>query len=73
MYIKNSLPKVFVFARDKYQLKQFAKAPQQPSMITPKYLPTSSYFMIKDAESEEVLIDFDQYSKLSCDPKKKLF
>lgn len=70
VYKAGSLPKVFVFARDKYQLKQFAKAPQQPSMITPKYLPTSSYFMIKDAESEEVLIDFDQYSKLSCDPKQ---
>ena len=24
--------------------------------------------MIKDAESEEVLIDHDEYSKLSCDP-----
>jgi len=66
-YKAGSMPKVFVFARDEYPLKSFNKAYQQPSMITPKYLPTSSYFMIKDAESEEVLIDFDQYSKLSCD------
>jgi hypothetical protein len=70
VYKAGSLPKIFVFARDKYQLKQFAKAYQQPSMITPKYLPTSSYFMIKDAESEQVLIDFDEYSKLSCDPNQ---
>lgn len=39
-------------------------------MVTPKYLPSSSYFMIKDAESEMVLIDFDKYSRLSCDPIK---
>lgn len=69
-YKAGSMPKVFVFARDQYPLKNFQKAYQQPVMVTPKYLPTSSYFMIKDAESEEVLIDFDQYSKLSCDPNQ---
>ena len=37
-------------------------------MVTPKYLPTSSYYMIKDAESEEVLVGFDRYTKLSCEP-----
>jgi len=71
-YLKNeykagSIPRIFVFARDKYPLKQFNKAYQQPNNITPKYLPTSSYYMIKDAESEEVLIDFSNYTKLSCD------
>jgi hypothetical protein len=71
-YLKNqykagSLPKIYVFARDKYPLKQFNKSLQQPNNVTPKYLPTSSYYMIKDAESEEVLINFDEYSKLSCD------
>lgn len=67
-YKAGSMPKVFVFARDRYFLKQFSKGYQQPSMVTPKYLPSSSYFMIKDAESNQVLIDFDEYSKLSCDP-----
>lgn len=62
-----SKPKIYVFSRDKYPLKQFNKSTQQPSHVTPKYLPTSSYYMIKDAESEEVLIDHDEYSKLSCD------
>lgn len=62
-----SKQKIFVFARDKYQLKQFNKSTQQPNMVTPKYLPTSSYYMIKDAETEEVIVDHDQYSKLSCD------
>lgn len=69
-YKAGSVPKVFVFARDRYFLKQFNKAYQQPSMVTPKYLPTSSYYMIKDAESEQVFVDFNEYSKLSCDPIK---
>ena len=67
-YKAGSLPKIFVFARDRYPLKNFQKAYQQPVMVTPKYLPTSSYYMIKDAESEEVLVGFDQYTKLSCEP-----
>lgn len=67
-YKAGSLPKIFVFARDKYPLKQFNKSFQQPVMVTPKYLPTSSYYMIKDAESEEVIVGFDKYTKLSCDP-----
>lgn len=72
-YLKNqykagSLPKIFVFARDKYPLKQFNKSFQQPVMVAPKYLPTSSYYMIKDAESEETIVGFDKYTKLSCDP-----
>ena len=69
-YKAGSLPKIFVFARDRYPLKNFQKSFQQPAMVTPKYLPTSSYYMIKDAESEEVLIGFDQYTKLSCDPNQ---
>ena len=66
-YKAGSLPKIYVFARDRYPLKNFQKAYQQPAMVTPRYLPTSSYYMIKDAESEEVLVGFDQYTKLSCD------
>jgi hypothetical protein len=66
-YKAGSVAKIFVFARDKYPLKTFNKAYQQPAMVTPKYLPTSSYYMVKDAESEEVLVNFDEYTKLSCD------
>jgi hypothetical protein len=66
-YKAGSVAKIFVFARDKYPLKTFNKSYQQPAMVTPKYLPTSSYYMVKDAESEEVLINFDNYTKLSCD------
>jgi len=69
-YKAGSLPHIFVVARDLFPIIFFQKAYQQPSMVTPKYLPTSSYYMIKDAESEEVLVGFDQYTKLSCDPNQ---
>lgn len=72
-YKSGSKPKIFVFARDKYPLKTFNKSLQQPSMVTPKYLPTSSYYMIKDASTEEIIVDFSEYSKLSCDPVKGNF
>ena len=70
VYKAGSLPRIFVFARDRYPLKNFQKSYQQPVMVTPKYLPTSSYYMIKDADSEEVIVGFDKYTKLSCDPNQ---
>lgn len=69
-YKAGSKPKVYVFARDKYPLKQFNKSTQQPALTTPKYLPTSSYYMLKDAESMEIIVPFDAYSQLSCESTK---
>lgn len=66
-YKSGEILKINVFSREKYQLKLFNKAIQQPNMVTPKYLPASSYYMLKDAESEFVLYDFSDYTKLSCD------
>lgn len=57
--------KFIVFSRETNPVKQFVSV--QSSYLTPKYLPTSSYYSIKDNESEEVIIDFDDYTKLSCD------
>lgn len=69
-YKAGSKPKIYVFSRDKYPLKQFFKSEQQPVLTTAKYLPTSSYYMIKDAESEEIIVPFDDYTRLSCEPTK---
>ena len=57
--------KFIVFSRETNPVKQFVSA--QSNYLTPKYLPSSSYYSIKDNESEEVIIDFDDYTKLSCD------
>ena len=34
---------------------------------TSKYLPTTSYYQIKDAQSNDIIIPFSNFSKISCD------
>jgi hypothetical protein len=65
--------KIGVFAREQYPLKSFARTTQQLSHIVPKSLPSSSYYAIKDNETEEIIVDFDNYTKLSCDPTGNYF
>lgn len=65
-YSFGDMVRIGVFGREHYPLKTFEKAPQQPIYVTPRYLPTSSYYAIKDNETEEVIIDFDSYTKISC-------
>ena len=57
----------------KFPLKNFTKATQQTSQLTPKYLPIETYYSIKDTETEEVVIDFDEGTKLSCDSNGNYF
>ena len=64
-YKSGSKVKFTVFSRETNPMKQFVSA--QSNYLTSKYLPTSSYYSIKDNESEEVIVDFDDYTKLSCD------
>lgn len=72
-YAFGDFPKIGVYGREKFPLKTFGKAPQQPTYITPKYLPTTSYYSIKDNETEEVIVDFDDYTKLSCNDMGNYF
>ena len=60
-------PRINVFAREKMPLKTFEKAPQQNAYVITKLLPSSSYYAIKDNETEEFVVDFDNYTKISCD------
>jgi hypothetical protein len=60
-------PRINVFAREKLPLKTFEKAPQQSAYVTTKLLPSSSFYAIKDNETEEFVVDFDNYTKISCD------
>jgi hypothetical protein len=58
--------KVNVFARPEFPLKNFDRQTQFTQFLIPQYLPTSSYYAIKDNETEEMILDFDQYTQLSC-------
>jgi len=64
-YPSGSRSKFRVVGRERYPAKTFAT---QSSALTIKYLPTSSYYCVKDASTEETIIPFDpDYTKLSCD------
>jgi hypothetical protein len=66
-YKFGSIPRIDVYARAKNPLKNFVKGYQMNQYLTSSLLPTSSYYAIKDNESERVVVDFDEGTKLSCD------
>jgi hypothetical protein len=66
-YKFGSIPRINVFAREKYPLKNFTKGYQQNSYLSSSLLPSASYYCIKDNESENTIIDFDDNTKLSSD------
>jgi hypothetical protein len=63
-YKINSIAKIRIFARDLYPLKTFSNS---FSYNTAEYLPITSYYQIKDAASDDVIIPFGNFSKISCD------
>jgi hypothetical protein len=64
-YKDTDITKIRIFARDKYPQKS-------PTNLFPtetvKYLPTTTYYAIRDAATDEYIIPFDNiYNKVSCD------
>jgi hypothetical protein len=60
-----------VNARDTYPTRQFTTS---SVYLVNKALPSSSYWAIQDAKTEEMVIDFDTtYTKLSCDSNGNYF
>jgi hypothetical protein len=69
-YFYNTKTKVRVKGRDIYPIKSFVTAFEYDQS---KYLPTSSYYQIEDYRTNEVIVPFGDYSKLSCDSKSNYF
>ena len=69
-YTQNSKTKIRVKGRELYPKKSFT---QLFSYDTGSYLPTSSYYQIKDYITNETIVPFGDYSKLSCDSKSNYF
>ena len=69
----NEIIRVNVFGREEFPLKNFQRTIQLSQFITPLYLPTSSFYAIKDNETEEIILDFDNYTRLSCDQNGSFF
>lgn len=70
-YQQDSIQRFRVNVRDKYPARTF----QTSSVyLNNKILPTSSYWAIKDLDTEEVIIDFDtNYTKISADSQGNYF
>ncbi len=72
-YSFGDIPRINVFGREHLPLKTFDKSPQQISYITHRFLPSSSYYSIKDDQTEEIIVEFDNHTNLSCDLQGNYF
>jgi len=63
-YKLGSTPKLRILARELYPLKTFINTFAYNSV---KYLPQTTYYQIKDFSSDDVIVPFSEYSKVSCD------
>ena len=64
-YKDTEIAKIRIYARDKYPRKS-------PTNLFPietiKYLPTTTYYAVYDAATDEAIIPYDNiYNKVSCD------
>jgi hypothetical protein len=69
-YKVNTTPKIEVLGRELYPLKTFTNTFAYNDI---KYLPTSSYYQIKDFASDDVIVPFGDYSKISCNGNGNYF
>jgi hypothetical protein len=63
-YKVGTIAKIQVFGRELYPLKTFSNTFEY---LTSKYLPSTTYYQIRDYASNDVIIPFSDYSKISCD------
>jgi hypothetical protein len=63
-YKVGSIAKIQIFGRELYPLKTFSNT---FAYTNTKYLPQSTYYQIRDYASNDIIIPFGDYSKISCD------
>ena len=70
-YSMKESPKIRVLGRDRYPTKTFSTS---SNYSTIKFLPTSSYYAVKDAITDEFIIPYNSLgTKLSCDSNGNYF
>lgn len=62
-YYEDGRVKIKIIGREQYPLKTFSNS---FSYLDVKYLPTSSYYAIRDEITKKKIIDFSTYSKINC-------
>jgi hypothetical protein len=63
-YKAGNITKLRILGRELYPLKTFTNVFAYNDV---KYLPQTSYYQIRDFSSNDVIIPFSEYSKISCD------
>jgi len=53
-----------VFGREKYPMKTYTNEYAYNDVT---YLPATTYYQVRDAQTDEIIIPFSDYSKVSCD------
>jgi len=70
-YKETSKTKIRVYGRERFPARTFSSTSNYTLV---KYLPTTSYYSVVDAETEQVIIPFDtNYTKVGCDSEGNYF
>ena len=70
-YKFGSIVRMDVSTRKRYPVKTFTN--RFSDYLAPYYLPSGSFYSIKDAESEETVMPYDEYTRLSFDGNGNYF
>jgi hypothetical protein len=66
-YKAGDVIKIYIFGRKKFPQKFYGRSPQQEQYVVPEVLPSSSFFALKDNQTDEIVLNFDSYTQISCD------
>lgn len=66
-YKAGDIARIGVFGRKQFPLKTFGKSTQQVQYMIPEYLPTSSFYALKDNETDEIVMNFDAFTTIGCE------
>lgn len=69
-YKVGSSPEIRVFGREKYPLKTYTSLYAYNDV---KFLPSTTYYQVKDIITDEVIVPFSDYTKVSCDSNGNFF
>ena len=69
-YKIGSKPEIRVFGREKYPLKTYSRTYGYTDV---KYLPSTTYYQVKDVITDEVIVPFSDYTRVSCDSNGNFF
>lgn len=66
-YKAGDVIKIYIFGRKKFPQKFYGRSPQQEQYVVPEVLPSSSFFALKDNQTDEIVLNFDSYTQISCE------